>query len=152
LLTLLPFRSADGAARSQLVVNGSATGLVVPGCCLEAQLAVGDRRLMFITNDIPFEERLEVCLVDAMPALVDRLALSWPYATGRFADLTVRSAREVAFSFFDEKTWVIEVLPVPRLYPSFLGDPRGVWRPLGLRRCLMIRTEPRYINTRRKPL
>jgi hypothetical protein len=131
-----PQESADGAG-SRLLRSGRDTGTVVPGVMLEAQLALGDEHLLFLTHDIPFEEQLEICLLDRSDKLVDRVWLAGANTTGNFRNL-VTGVRGARFDFFGTRQWRVTVLDRPRFFLPVVGLPLGAHRRFGFCRRVLV--------------
>src|SRR5690242_12795781 len=88
-LPVTPGREAYEERRSRLLRRGEDTGAVVPGTVLEAQIALDRGWLLFTTHGIPFEEGLDITLLDGSCAAVDGAALFAAYATGTFRNLVL---------------------------------------------------------------
>jgi hypothetical protein len=95
----------DGGARSFLLRDGTETGVVVPGCLLEAQFSTPDGTLLFVTHDIPFEERLDIVLLTASGVIADQASLWGAYTTGNFRDISSDGPDSVEFDFFGGHRW-----------------------------------------------
>ncbi|WP_380183497.1 hypothetical protein [Kalamiella sp. sgz302252] len=123
--------------RSEVLLNGSSTGLLVAGKVPEAAVQVADNRyLLFITDDVIFEESLNVILIDLTLGILDRLELGQQYATGSFADLCLE-ANSASFRFIGDNLWTVSILTRPALRLPF-SDPAGVSRPVGFKKYLRI--------------
>ncbi|MGF1462267.1 MAG: hypothetical protein ACFB2Z_03720 [Maricaulaceae bacterium] len=122
----------NGAARSQ-VRYGGRLGPVLGGAVLEAALGWRNFLLVFLTQDIPQEDSLDITLLGPDLALLDRAVLAMPYATGRFALEPLEPGPIVRFRFFNPETIVFTLtcLPSPNrgLTLPLISEPRGVWRP-----------------------
>ena len=130
-------RPAAQPEDSDLLRDGAATGTVLPGVVLEAQFAFGGAALLFLTYDVPFEEALTICLLDAEDALVERVTLGGPYTTGHLHDLRIAGANRLTFRFFGGAPYRLEIAPHPRWRMPVLGDPPGAWRLSPRRRLLL---------------
>jgi hypothetical protein len=130
---LRPLEQGEGEARSMLSRNGVETGLIVPGCVLEAQFACATGALLFITHDIPFEEQLDICLVEGA-VLKDRASLYGAYSTGDFRNVAIAGEDRVTFDFFGGHRWQARVFARPewRLPGVTSREPAGVHRGLSL--------------------
>ena len=126
--------------RSRLLRHGEDTGAVVPGVVLEAQIGRDDGWLLFTTHDIPFEEGLDITLLDRHFKIVDSAALYWPYATGDFKNLVLASGDKVAFDFFGDHRWTVTLFEKARLRLPlpWIVEPRGVRRKFGFTRHFAI--------------
>ena len=99
-LEILPKQSADEAPRARLVHHGQAVGEPVEGCVLERQYAVdADRYLLFVSDDIPYEEGLHIYLVDAAGAVLAGLEIGAPYTPGLLENVVASGPDRVDFSF-----------------------------------------------------
>ncbi len=133
--------TADGTegARSFLIRDGADTGIVVPGCILEAQYSARGETLLFITHDIPFEECLEIILLTDSGTIADRASLSGAYATGNFRDAKPSGPDTIEFEFFGGHCWRVRLLPRPSFrLPMFSSEPAGVHRPFGWTRKFIV--------------
>jgi hypothetical protein len=112
---------------------------MVHGVVLEAAIEI-DRvdasrmYLLFLSNDVPYEDSLAINLLDADLTTIDRAGLGGMYATGWFRDMELHDPATVTFSFFDEKEWCVAVLDTPERRVPFIGDATGVYRPFGFKR------------------
>ena len=122
-----PCSDKDGEAASELIRDGAKTGTIVPGRVLEAAYAIDDRALIFLTHDIPYEEQLEILLLDASDSVIDRAAVYGAYATGSFKALGVGDDDSVGFQFFAGQLWAARILEKTRFSLPF-AEPRGVHR------------------------
>jgi hypothetical protein len=132
-------RQAGAAAaepRARLRRGGNDTGTVLPGAVLEAQLAADAGWLLFTTHDTPFEEQLDIILIDRSYRIVDVASLYGPYTTGTFRNLAIESGESVLFDFFGDHVWRVTLLDRPRfrLPLARLGEPAGVHRRFGFTR------------------
>lgn len=107
---------ADEAAppRSELLMNGRATGISLPGVVLEAQFQCGDSYLVFTTENIPYEEALHITLLGPDLRTLDHVELSHQFASGALTDVQIGGETQVRFSFFGGDLWELTVLGAPR--------------------------------------
>lgn len=127
---------------SELLVDGRATGKFVPGAVLEAAVAWANRYLLFMTDDVPYEEMLRVVLLDDRFALIDSALIGGPYSTGSFSSLQLSEPDTVSFRFIGDTLWEIELLSKPGFRLPFVSDPKGVSRPPGFSRHFVVRGRP----------
>lgn len=128
-------------ARSEVLIGGNSTGIIIPGKVLEAAIKIDSRRyLLFVTDDVIFEEMLTILLLDSSQGIVEKLTIGGAYSSGHFEDLRV-SPRSASFRFIGDTTWTVKVSPSPTFKLPF-SDPRGVSRPMGLRKCIDISATP----------
>lgn len=128
-------------ARSEVLLDGNATGIIIPGKVLEAAIKVDTRRyLLFVTDDVIFEEMLTILLLELSQGIVEELTIGGAYTSGHFKDLKV-SPHSASFSFIGNTTWTVKVSESPTLKLPF-SDPRGVSRPAGFRKYINISANP----------
>jgi len=120
---------------SRLYDRGRDTGRIVPGLILDAQVRVGEEGwALFLTHDCPFEERLDIVLLDRAMKIVERADLSAPYAPGIFRIVSGDASQTLDFEFIGDGVWSVAFFDRPRPRVPFWGEPAGVHRPLGFRR------------------
>jgi hypothetical protein len=103
---------------------------------------VDDKRLLlFLTDDTPFEEMLNIALIDLDDGVKEILTLGGAYLTGSFADLHI-APNAVEFSFIGETTWRVEIPASPFVKVPFTGDPRGVSRSVAVKHYIKITANP----------
>lgn len=128
-------------ARSEVLIGGNSTGITIPGKVLEAALRVDERRyLLFVTDDIIYEEMLTLLLLDLSQGIVEELTIGGVYNSGYFETLKV-SPHSASFRFIGDTTWTVKVSTSPTFKLPF-SDPRGVKRPMGLRKYIDISASP----------
>jgi hypothetical protein len=126
--------------QSRLIVNGSPSELIITGAILEAGFKVFDYYLLFLTNDIPNEDSLNIYLIDPQLNLLDWVCLGAAYSTGAFVLREVLANQVVTFNFFDEVLWRLQVFEQSQWHLPFFSDPKGVSRELGLHTYLNLET------------
>lgn len=88
--------------------------LEVTGAILERQFTDGGRHILFVTEDIPFEETLHIYLVNSNLEPIDHLSLSAIYSPGILKNISITAPNEISFSFFDaQETWRLTVTEKP---------------------------------------
>ncbi|EHN8924066.1 hypothetical protein F6U03_003867 [Enterobacter asburiae] len=133
-------------AQSDVVLNGKSTGIIVPGQVLEAAVQVNEQRyILFLTDDIIFEESLTIALIDVHEGLKEIVSLGNEYSTGSFADLQVTDD-SVDFRFIGDYIWTLKVSDSPRLRLPFFSDPKGVKRESALKKYITISATPASEN------
>jgi hypothetical protein len=94
-------RGAEGL--SELWSSENKLPMLVPGTQLEAQYAVGDAAdavfLLLTSYDAPFEESIQVLLLNHQGELVEQAQLGGPYTPGILKDLRVVSPESLSFDF-----------------------------------------------------
>lgn len=147
-ISLVKVREATDVsqAQSDVVLNGKSTGILVPGKVLEAAIQVNEQRfILFLTDDIIFEESLTIALIDVHDGLKEIVHLGNEYSTGTFADLQVTDD-SVDFRFIGDYIWTLKVSDSPRLQLPFVSDPKGVKRASGLKKYITITAAPASEN------
>jgi hypothetical protein len=134
--------SESESPRSELIIDGIPTGQIVPGAVLEAAVEWKSCHLVFMTDDVPFEEMLRILLLDSQLKLLDSAQIGGPYSTGSFSSLTLREPDTVQFRFIGGTTWSVQLLSTSRLRVPFISEPRGVHRAFGFSRRFVVRGNP----------
>lgn len=134
----------DGVPSGTPWRDGRAIGPEIDAAVLEAAVQAGDGALLlFLTDDVPFEERLSIVLLSSQGELLDRAAIGGPYSTGHFSQLRIEGRDRLRFRFIGETDWSLVRLAKPRLALPGLGEPRGVSRPwAALKRHFVIEGDP----------
>lgn len=133
---------ADTVPLCEIIFTGKATGVVVEGAIFEAALRWNDYTLLFITNDVPFEETLNIYLLDRYFHVADYAHMYFIYSTGIFSDLDLTNADTVHFNFLDEKRWTLSLFPQKRFVVPILSTALGVHRPLTFFRRFQLSAHP----------
>jgi len=129
--------------KCEIIAKGVATGCIVSGAFLEAAVQCGEYHLLFITNDCPFEETLNIYLFDKQWRLLDSAEMFCIYSTGSFSDLTLIEPNRARFLFFGDTDWEVEIFDVPKFRFPGLGEPVGVIREFGFSRHFLVRGSPK---------
>lgn len=128
-------------AYSDVLINGKSTGVIIPGKVLDAAIRVdGHRYLLFVTDDVIFEELLTVLFIDTSQGIIDKVTIGGAYTTGHFENLAV-SPHSVSFNFIGDTKWTIKVFASPKIKLPFT-DPRGISRPRGVKKYIDIAHSP----------
>ena len=135
---------------SELLLDGSPTGIRVIGAILQATVEWQGYRIAFFTDDIPFEEMLRIYMFDSEMGLVDAAVLGAMYSTGTFDALTLQPPDELTFRFFGGTIWRLVLLGEPEFALPFLSDPRGVSRKFKLSRRFRIEGTPQPEEVRNR--
>lgn len=135
-------------AQSDVVLNGNNTGIIVPGQILEAAIQVNDQRyILFLTDDVIFEESLTIVLIDVNDGVKETVRLGNEYVTGSFEGLSV-TADSINFRFIGDSLWTIQTVDSPCLTLPFGSDPKGVKREARLKKYMTISVIPAPEQTR----
>lgn len=79
--------STDEVPLCEVMFGGKGTGKVLQGAVFEAALKWNDYILLFVTDDVPFEDTLNIYLLDQQLNIEDYARMYYIYATGIFADV-----------------------------------------------------------------
>lgn len=115
---------------SEVVVAGVGTNKFVDGAVFQAAFKWNDYVLLFLTDDVIFEETLNIYLVDKDLNIVDVARMYHIYSTGIFSDLDLSESDTVRFRFFEGLVWTLRLLSEKAFAIPFFSDPTGVHRPL----------------------
>ncbi|EKK7713173.1 hypothetical protein PO816_000008 [Cronobacter dublinensis] len=127
-------------ARSEVLINGNITGIIVPGEILEASVQVNEQLyVLFLTDDVIFEESLTIALIDFREGIKEIVYVGNEYTTGSFEALSI-TADKINFRFIGDYLWTITVSDTPRLRVPFLSDPKGVKRDTAFKKYMDIST------------
>jgi hypothetical protein len=125
----LPASGPEASPRSLALIEGTDFSTMVSGVFLERAVACAQGWLLFITDDVPYEEKLSIHLLDRRGVLLDSAYLLVPYAMGVFTDLRLQPPDKVQFKFFnDEDIWTVVLYERPRYYLPWWSGTYGVWR------------------------
>lgn len=134
---------SEDLPRSELLVNRQPTGHIIDGVILEVAVRWHDLLLVFVTDNIMYEEMLRIYLFDAALNIIDSARLGWIYATGVFSLLELRQPDTVRFRFFGDTDWALQLFDEEVFAVPFFKDPRGVSRPFRFHRRFQISGHPR---------
>lgn len=101
----------------QITLGFAPTGDVIKttGAVLEAEFAIGGMYVLFVSEDVPFEEALHILLIDSDLSVLDSAELSADYTPGIFENVAIIEPDMVEFSFFDRtERWRLKILETPR--------------------------------------
>ncbi|AGB80501.1 hypothetical protein D781_0106 [Serratia sp. FGI94] len=126
----------------EVLLSGQGSGIFVPFQMLEAAVSIDEwRLLLFLTDDVPYEEILNISLLDRRHGILETLSLGGAYLNGTFSELRILSDA-VSFRFIGDTTWKVGVAEKPFFKFPLIGDPRGVSRPIALSHYLRIFADP----------
>ncbi|HIV70407.1 MAG TPA: hypothetical protein H9903_05735 [Candidatus Aquabacterium excrementipullorum] len=137
-----PQQNEDDEPRSALLLDGQPTGHVLPGAVLEAAVQWQGQHLLFITDDVPYEEALRIVLLDADLQTLDAAELGAAYSTGSFTDLALHPPDTVSFRFIGSTEWTVRLLGQSQFRLPLVSEPRGVSRRLGFSRRFVVDGDP----------
>lgn len=121
-------RTDDRTGRSVLKQLSTGSEIAVPGLLLEAAYETFDRnRLLWLTDDCPFEEGLHILLLDRSGQVLDAVESKTFYTAGLLHILSA-DRDHIDFTFFDQMRYRLSVGSSPQLrfrlprgwaYPGF---------------------------------
>lgn len=130
-LTAVPIEASKLEKTPQIRLNlpdHETPALVLDGAILNNQYQMDDGRfLIFLTDDVPYEETLRIILLDQNLEAMDGLIFGGGYATGTLKNIKIIDKKTIQFSFVHEKQVRIQVTKEPRWRGFGLGTP-GVSR------------------------
>lgn len=143
-VTVRALHEGDNAApRAAILVGGTPTGAVARGAVLEAALRWTGGYLLFMTDDVPFEDLLSIQLFDRDWRLLDAATLGHAYTTGAFGALDIVPPDTVHFHFIGDTRWTLRLLPRPRYCLPVLGNAPGEHRAWRWQRHFTLAGAPR---------
>lgn len=121
-------------ATSFTTIAGRTSEEPLEGTVLEACPQHGNQYLLFLTDDIPFEDSLHIHLLDEDLNRIDTVTLSAPYTTGHFRNLKCEDSGGITFEFFGICVWEVSVSPKEVsvslkkwLRLPFVSGPKGIF-------------------------
>lgn len=124
-LSMIHGTSDDGveACESFIFLNHVNTGIIVPVCWLELAVLLEDGRyLILATDENPFEQTLEIFLVDLQEGVQERIGLFIIYHDGSLENVSVYDSC-IEFGYFSTELWRLSVSKKKR----YCLPPRGWW-------------------------
>lgn len=128
--------------QSEITVAGVPTGKIIAGAILRAALRWGEFVLLFLTDDVPFEDTLRMYLLDQDLTVVDSARMGAMYSTGIFSDLDLTEPDTVRFQFFDGVLWTLTLLSKAEFAIPIISEPTSVSRPFKFSRRMRLTGKP----------
>ena len=113
---------------SYILLDGKQTQKDIYGAYLELCLKVGDRYLVFMTDDIPGEDMLHIHLLGSDLNIIDSATIGGMYSTGSFKNHNVKGPSQITFNFIGGNEWRVDVLEGKVFSLPFISSPKGVSR------------------------
>jgi len=132
----------DETPSVEIIIRDKLTGRRVSGAVLEAAVKTGDHFILFLTDDIPYEDMLNIHLLDDQFSVLDSVTIGAMYSTGAFSDMELTGPAELQFRFIGGTDWRLRLLPGPAFALPFISEPRGVYRKFGFKRHFKIENTP----------
>lgn len=121
--------TSDEVPLCEVILAGEGTGKVLQGAVFETALRWHDYTLLFVTDNVPFEDTLNIYLLDRHLNVADYARMYFIYATGIFSDIDLEEDDTVRFDFLGEKRWVLKLFSKKKFFIPVLSDTFGVHRP-----------------------
>jgi hypothetical protein len=137
-----PQETEDDQRFSELLLNGRPSGHILKGAVLEAAVQWHGHHLLFLTDDVPYEEALRIVLLNERWQVVDEAELGAAYSTGSFSDLTLLLPDMVRFRFIGGTDWTVRLLTQKQFRIPWVSEPRGVSRRFGFNRRFAVDGRP----------
>jgi len=132
----------DEIPTAEIIYRGEPTGCRVSGAVLEASVQIDDHFILFLTDDVPYEEMLNIYFLNDQFSVLDSVVIGSIYSTGSFSDLQLIGPTELQFRFIGETDWQLHLLPRPEFILPFISEPNGVRRKFGFKRYFKISGKP----------
>ena len=113
---------------SQIFLNGEKTNSVIYGRVLELCVKKDDQFLVFLTDDIPNEDRLHIHLLNHKLEVVDAASIGSIYSTGSFKGPVIESQNRITFNFIGGNKWTLTLLQSKKFRLPLLSSVKGVSR------------------------
>lgn len=128
--------------RSEVLIDKRPTGKFVSGAVLEAAVQYEDFYVLFMTDDVPYEELLTILFLDNQLNLLDSAHIGGAYSTGTFSAMRLDDPNTIYFRFIGESIWSVELLTRPQFCIPFISEPSGVGRSFGFSRHFIVHRDP----------
>lgn len=109
----------------------------VPGLLLEEEFAqASGRRVLYLSDDCPYEEGLHILCLDSRGAIIDRIGNRTPYAAGTL-DILAIADTHIDFTFFSKSClYRLTIAETPVVLPRL---PRGwIYPGIRARHCMTL--------------
>ncbi|RZG48711.1 MULTISPECIES: hypothetical protein [Acinetobacter] len=104
----------------EVYLDGVATQIYVRGEVLEQALYVADNRyLLFTTDNVIFEESLNIYLIEIGRGVLDKLWVGVPYETDSYSGCEILDEYSLRFSFIYKRDWQLLIYQKPAFRVSF---------------------------------
>ena len=129
ILDIQEFNTSPISSEESVISLGNTqTVKNIDGCYLELCIKISGKYLVFMTDDIPNEEMLNVYLLSEDLNVIDSATIGSIYSTGSFKDYSIKEPNTLTFHFIGETEWKLEVLDNKEFLLPFFSLPKGVSR------------------------
>nr|EFZ6295736.1 hypothetical protein [Shigella boydii] len=96
-------------SKSKLCIYDKDTGIIISAYYLETAILLDDGRyLLFVTEDVHYDEYLELLLININHGIQEKITIALPYGSGTLREM--RSYENyIEFSYFSDEVWRVEV-------------------------------------------
>lgn len=133
---------SDELPMCELIIAKTNTGKIFQGAVFEAALKWNNYTLIFLTDGVPFEDALNIYLLDENLNVTDYARMYFMYSTGIFSDVDLTEADTVHFHFLGEKRWTLKLFNEGKFYIPILSGTLGVFRPFSFFRKFHLFAQP----------
>lgn len=121
-LQLIKEATSDKESLCEVICSHQPTGIYIRGKVFEQAIWVEAKRyLIFTTDDVIFEESLNLYFIELGKGILDRLWIAQPYNTDTFNGVTILDDTSLSFSFLYLRDWKLTIYRQPRLRFSILS-------------------------------
>jgi hypothetical protein len=128
----------EGREYLSIYFDNMDTGLIITGVIIEKQIFYRKNFILFIIYDCPYEEQLDIIVLNKNFEILDKATVAWVLAGGFFENIFVDGPNSLVFDFIGNKPWRVEFFDRPRFLMPCFSEPTGVWRSLRRRHWFRI--------------
>ena len=139
--TKLIRNNSDLPPQSELLQNEMPTGIIIRGAILESVIQCGEYFLVFMTDDVPYEDTLSIFLLDTQLNILDSATIGGMYLTGSLSNIKLIPPNHINFNYIDGCDCLIDILPAPKFHIPFLSPFNAVKRPFRFYRHFILSCE-----------
>lgn len=106
-------------SKSKLCIYGKDTGIIISAYYLETAILLDDGRyLLFVTEDVPYDEYLELLLININHGIQEKITIALPYGSGTLREMRLYE-NYIEFSYFSDEVWRVEGFVITFFQTSF---------------------------------
>ena len=115
-LKLIEKASDSKESLCEIQLNQKNTKIFIRGKVLEQAIWMRENRyLIFTTDEVVFEESLNIYLIDIQKGVLDKLWIGQPYNTDTFNGVQIINDHSLTFNFLYLKDWKLTIYDEPKL-------------------------------------
>ena len=119
--------SMEEPEKPVLLDRGERRSVTLSGTAIEGQWELGDKFLLLLSCDSPYDELVSICLLSSEVKLIDELHIGGWYNGGVLEKITARE-RFLEFEIF-EYSWRVTLFASKKRFRCW-GLPKGARRPV----------------------